>query len=945
MKIATALMLSVLSGFAHSFMCVAGEVPQETWIEQGYADFADGQFGNGGQNLYVSSEGVLQRIFQFDYNKDGYFDLLYVNAHDMNERVPVFAYNDPLGSCSCRRVVNQGAYTGALADLDADGFGDLVIANQHNGTHAKVCAYIYYGAAGGLSERYKTELYAPDSKAVGIGDFNGDGQPDIAFGCGEVLRIFYQQEGHRFLPDKKVDHPLTVPHLAAADIDGDGCDDLYARIKGQSPQVFWGGPHGISPKHAMPVGGLDAAASELPGSSPGWMHFARGWRPRVILLNGRKHLYRAENSKAYFYPAKGRSLSEQLIVDCEQTVAVAVGDMNQDGRDDVALATDGGYKSPCKSWLYWGRDNGFSNSKRVAFSTQSARDVAIEDIDGDGHQDLVICQGRTNLTYDTHSLIFKGSAAGPAAEPVRIPTHDATTVLIGKTSPLPRPDVIFINHCSGRVGGNVSSYIYWGGADGFNVDRKSMLPGRSAADASNCDFNDDGWTDILICNNSENAPELDPGSFIYWGGPDGFKTDRRQVLPTVRNWGSAVGDFRRCGYLDLALGGFDNPELLLLRNGPQGFDLASPQRILMDSALPEEYQAKRENIYATDWKRNYDLSLSDPRWLASADYNNDGWLDLFIPQNNGPVSFMLWGGPKGFSWDNSQKLDIENALNAFAADLDGNGWLDLIIGGYDSPSMLFPHETYFYVYWGGSEGFQHTRRMQLPANAANSMAIADFNNDGILDIFTGSYHAGTRRDCDSFLYWGSPGGNYSERHFTRLFTHSASGCIAADFDENGFVDLAVANHRSYGNHAANSQVWWNGPKGFSEQRITELPTLGPHGMLMAPVGNVYDRGNEEFYVSNAHQISPGYRTHSIRWEADCPPKTWVQAQFRFAKTAEGLESSAWQGPSDSREYFQNGESFAQPIPLSDWVQYRLALGAVNSGCTPRVRQVSVEFRK
>ena len=930
--------------FSYATLCLAENPTTTTWTECGYADFADGQFGNGGQNIYVSAGGILQRVFQFDYNKDGYFDLLYVNAHDMNERAPVFVYNDLLGSQTCHRLVNQGAYTGALADLNGDGFDDLVIANQHNGTHAKVSAYIYYGAADGLSERYKVELYAPDSKSVAIGDFNGDGLQDIAFGCGEVLRIYYQQAGYHFSPGEKVDHPLIVPHLTAADIDDDGYDDLYARVKGQPPQVLWGGPQGIDPKKTMLIGGPDATADELPGSSPGWMHFARGWRTRIVLLNDQKHLYRAEKNKAYFYPVKGRSLSDPLIVDCEQTVAVAVGDMNRDGHDDLALAVDGGYVTPSKSWLYWGTDNGFHNSNRVAFSTQSARDVAIEDIDGDGHQDLVICQGRTNLTYDTHSLVFKGNATGPSANPVHITTHDATTVLIGKTSSSVRPDVIFINHSTGRVGGDVSSYIYWGGADGFKADRKSTLPSRSAADAQNCDFNDDGWTDILICNNSENAPELDPGSYIYWGGPNGFSIQRRQVLPTIRNWGSAVGDFRRCGYLDLVLTGFENPEVLVFRNGPQGFDHTNPQRMLMDPSLPKEYQPKPADVFASDHKRAYDRSLSNPRWLASADYNNDGWLDVFVSQCCGPTASLLWGSPEGFRWTNSQKFDIEDSVYSCAADLTGNGWLDLVVGGYDSPSKPYRYETYFYVYWGGPEGYQQTRRMQLPANASNSIAIADFNNDGNLDIFTGSYHAGNRRDCNSFLYWGSPGGHYSETNFTRLFTHSVSGCIAADFDENGFVDLAVANHRSYGNHVSNSQVWWNGAEGFSEQRTTELPTLGPHGMLVTPVGNILDRGNEEYYVSSARRISPDSKVHSIRWEADCPPKTWVRAQLRFAKTEKDLKHAAWTGPTASREYFQNGECFQQSAPQANWVQYRLALGAINGGCTPRVRKVTVEFQ-
>ena len=69
--------------------------------------------------------------------------------------------------------------------------------------------------------------------------------------------------------------------------------------------------------------------------------------------------------------------------------------------------------------------------------------------------------------------------------------------------------------------------------------------------------------------------------------------------------------------------------------------------------------------------------------------------------------------------------------------------------------------------------------------------MADFNNDEQLDVFVSSYHASTTRDCNSFLYWNRKGSGFSAADCTRLFTHSASGCVAADFNEDGWVDLAI----------------------------------------------------------------------------------------------------------------------------------------------------------
>ena len=47
--------------------------------------------------------------------------------------------------------------------------------------------------------------------------------------------------------------------------------------------------------------------------------------------------------------------------------------------------------------------------------------------------------------------------------------------------------------------------------------------------------------------------------------------------------------------------------------------------------------------------------------------------------------------------------------------------------------------------------------MLLPTRAVNAMAVADFNKDGWLDLFVGSYATERERDADSFIYWNRPG--------------------------------------------------------------------------------------------------------------------------------------------------------------------------------------------
>src|SRR5690606_32338252 len=119
---------------------------------------------------------------------------------------------------------------------------------------------------------------------------------------------------------------------------------------------------------------------------------------------------------------------------------------------------------------------------------------------------------------------------------------------------------------------------------------------------------------------------------------------------------------------------------------------------------------------------------NEPRWIYLADLNNNGWLDLVVPQILYDRSLILWGGPDGFSMERCQPLAVVRGACARAADLTGNGYLDLIIGGH-MPAPQDPHDSFAYIYWNGPEGLREDNRTLLPAKAINSMAVADFNND------------------------------------------------------------------------------------------------------------------------------------------------------------------------------------------------------------------------
>ena len=324
--------------------------------------------------------------------------------------------------------------------------------------------------------------------------------------------------------------------------------------------------------------------------------------------------------------------------------------------------------------------------------------------------------------------------------------------------------------------------------------------------------------------------------------------------------------------------------------------------------------------------------------------NNNGWLDMIVAPSGENRCSIVWGGPDGFDAQLRQDFPIGAGGSCAVADLTGNGFLDLIVGS-GVPGAGQPHDSWTYIYWNGPEGFQPHLHTELESQKAIDFSIADFNGDGTRDLFLVSYRSAIERDIDSFIYWNRPGKGFSNRDRKRIRTHSAAACFAADFDEDGRMDLVAANHKTFNDHMGDSFVFQNGPNGLDETRYSRLPTSGVHGMYANEPRNILDGGDEEFFISAPFEIPPGCSATSISWDAELPPKTRVNAQLRSAVTREGLDDATWVGPEGQDSRFEDGDECRGLANgrKGQWLQYRLALGAVNGGCTPRIKEVRVHY--
>ena len=882
----------------------------KTWVTRGFDAFSRGSMGSAGHNLYVSRAGVLQRIHQFDLNGDGYLDLVFSNDHNHGEKPPALCYRDPLGRCEAIEIPADGARAGTVADLNGDGYDDLVIGNFHNGLRPDLNAFVYYGGPDGFSERRHQVLPAPKAVSVASGDFDGSGRPALAFLCQvesrstqRYLRLFNQSE-LGFEMKRFTDQDLDAEQIDAADLDADGYDDLIARAQSGQLTIFWGGPGGLSAARSSTVPGTGATAAEEKSLDDLAAYLADAPPlARAVTLRGVPHLFAASQDSAALVPVTpDREFGHPLTFAVQNPMAVAVADLRGNGSQDIVLACREPHGDAQALLGLLGRRRRLRRDSPHAAGHLHGLRRSAGDLDGDGADELVLCQMRAGSSYDTEAIVYRCGPGAQLREARRLHAEEPRRVFIPGSPDGEPAQLVFVNHRSRNLHGDIDSIIYWGGPDGFSEKSRQAIPGFRAVDALYTDVNDDGRPDLVICNSFANTPDISPGSYVLLNGPDGFPAEPSMTLPTDQAQGMVCADINRDGYLDLIFASIGSPDLVIFHGAPGGFDVDNPVRIRME----------RDGVL-------YD----EPRWIYLADWNNDGWLDLFVPQIASDRSFILWGGPQGFAMDRLQMLSVWHAACARAADLDGNGYLDLVVGGHE-PSEEGPHDSFAHVYWNGPDGLRDDNKTLLPGNAINSIAVADFDNDGRLDLFVASYHDGKQRDIDSYIYWQRDTG-FSAADRTRMATHSASGSIAADFDGDGWTDLAIGYHRVEAEHRAHSAVWWNGPGGFSESRVTTLPTEGPHGISNVEPGSIADRGPEEHYVSPPFHLPPGEAVRDISWEASVPAGAWVEAHLRFADIRERPRHCPWLASQGSRQAIEG-----------KWLQYRLTLGSDKGMSSPRV---------
>ncbi len=226
---------------------------------------------------------------------------------------------------------------------------------------------------------------------------------------------------------------------------------------------------------------------------------------------------------------------------------ILMEDLNGDGHADVVITQDLRYGQPRPSLLFLGGEDGWSDDPDVEFNTSGCQAVEAADLDDDGLADLVFaCEGTDSLLFYQESAGFCGTVPSH-----KFSTIGAKAVAVGDIDDDGNLDLVFANHYDGETY-LIESHVYWGQTGrGFKAN-PDELPTKGATDAAIADLDGDGDLDVVFANfrNESGGYESDAGIFIN-DGSGGLTTTSMHYVGTNGAYGVAVVDLDGMGVLDL----------------------------------------------------------------------------------------------------------------------------------------------------------------------------------------------------------------------------------------------------------------------------------------------------------------------------------------------------------------------------------------------------------
>jgi len=356
------------------------------------------------------------------------------------------------------------------------------------------------------------------------------------------------------------------------------------------------------------------------------------------------------------------------------------------------------------------------------------------------------------------------------------------------------------------------------------------------------DLDSDGKLDVFVTSG-----DLETGMLLFDGSDSGFvETTTNAGLEGLTGGVNIVqGDYDNDGWIDLFI--------------TRGGWLVNDAKYYPNSLLHNNGDGSFSDHTESSGLLNYTASHS----AAWADFNNDGWLDLFVC-NEHTRSQLFYNDGKGGFYDGTSVSGIDvidYAKGVVAGDINNDGWEDLYISCYNSNNRLYlnkgersdANEVQF-------TDITESSGTSLPKKSF-SIAMFDFNNDGFEDIFCPNYILNmdqyVRQYMDlknnvepSMMYINNGDGTFSSLKDENLLRSTMSmGLNFADLDGDGWEDVYMnTGYPEYEALVPNLLFRNRNGEGFDD--ITFTSKTGHlqkgHGVSIADID---EDGDQDIYLS------------------------------------------------------------------------------------------------
>jgi hypothetical protein len=319
------------------------------------------------------------------------------------------------------------------------------------------------------------------------------------------------------------------------------------------------------------------------------------------------------------------------------------------------------------------------------------------------------------------------------------------------------------------------------------------------------DYNNDGFPDLFVTQCGR--------SILYRNNGDGTFTDvTEQAGVGITGWASSAVwfDYDNDGRLDLFVCQFAkfDPDTGcgIGADGKRHYCIPKvfkpmPSWLFHNNGDGTFTDVSRESGIASHFGKSWGV--------VAADVNNDGLIDLFV-SNDTVANFLFLNKGKGRFEEAGLRADIaysqdgraRSGMGVDAADFNQDGWIDLFVSNID--------EEIFSLYQNNRDGTFDDQSMQLGIGMSTrwmsgwGVKFLDYDNDGELDLFLANgfpddlveNFSGQVKYREPLLLFHNNGARFADvsRESGPVFSKSfaARGLAVGDFNNDGGVDALVA---------------------------------------------------------------------------------------------------------------------------------------------------------